>query len=67
MRKRLLKLTVQVEIYEVMMAFEANTFDLYLKLGRQVKSEQAKRIFITLSEKEASHIDTLASAFEKTP
>ena len=49
------------------MAFEANTFDLYLKLGRQVKSEQAKRIFITLSEKEASHIDTLASAFEKTP
>jgi rubrerythrin len=54
------------EILDLMMSLEANTFDLYLKLGRQVKSEQARSVFLALSEKETHHLDTLASAFEKT-
>ncbi len=54
------------EILDLMMSLEANTFDLYLKLGRQVTSEQARSVFLALSDKEKHHLDTLASAFEKT-
>ncbi len=34
------------------MALEANIFDLYLKLGRQVESVQAREVFFDLAEKE---------------
>jgi rubrerythrin len=54
------------EILDFMMSLEANTFDLYLKLGRQVKSEEARSVFLALSEKEKHHLETLASGFEKT-
>jgi len=54
------------EVLDLMMSLEANTFDLYLKLGRKVKSQQARSVFLALSEKEKHHIETLASAFEKT-
>jgi rubrerythrin len=49
-----------------MMALEANTFDLYLKLSREVKSERAISVFISLSEEEAGHLDKLSLVFEKT-
>ena len=48
------------------MALEANTLDLYLKLGRQVASERAKSVFVELYEGEARHLEELASIFEKT-
>ena len=35
-----------------MMAIEANTFDLYLKLGRQFESVQAREVFFALADKE---------------
>ena len=54
------------EILDLLMALEANTFDLYLKLGREVKSERAKSVFMGLSEEEARHLEKLASVFEKT-
>jgi rubrerythrin len=54
------------EILDFMMALEANTFDLYLKLGREVKSDRAKSVFMSLSEEEAGHLDKLSSVFEKT-
>jgi rhodanese-related sulfurtransferase/rubrerythrin len=54
------------EILDFMMALEANTFDLYLKLGREVKSERARSVFMQLSEEEAGHLDKLSSVFEKT-
>jgi rhodanese-related sulfurtransferase/rubrerythrin len=54
------------EILELMIALEANTFDLYLKLGRQVESERARSIFMKLSEEESRHLGKLASIFEKT-
>lgn len=54
------------EILDLMMSLEANTFDLYLKLGRHIKTEEARSVFLALSEKEKHHLDTLASAFEKT-
>lgn len=54
------------EILDFMMALEANTFDLYLKLGREVKAERARSTFMSLSKEEAGHLDKLSSVFEKT-
>jgi len=38
---------------------EANTFDIYLKLGRHVASDRAKAAFLELSEAEAQHLEQL--------
>ena len=54
------------DILELMMSLEANTWDLYLKLGRKVPSEQARSVFIELSEQEKQHLDDIATALEKT-
>ena len=54
------------DILELMMSLEANTLDLYLKLGRKVPSEQARSVFIELSEQEKQHLDDIATALEKT-
>jgi rhodanese-related sulfurtransferase/rubrerythrin len=54
------------EILDFLMALEANTFDLYLKLGREVKSDRARSVFMRLSEEEAGHLDKLSSVFEKS-
>lgn len=54
------------DIFDLMMSLEANTLDLYLKLGRQVASESARSVFMALSEKQKDHFGTLAAAFEKT-
>ena len=54
------------DILDFLMALEANTFDLYLKLGRQVQSDRARSVFIKLSEEETRHLEQLASIFDKT-
>jgi len=54
------------DILDFLMALEANTFDLYLKLGRQAESDRARSVFMELSEEEARHLQQLASIFEKT-
>ena len=54
------------DILDLLMALEANTFDLYLKLGRQVESDRARSIFMELSEEETRHLEQLASIFEIT-
>lgn len=53
-------------ILDLLMALEANTFDLYLKLGRQAAPERARMVFMGLSEEEARHLEQLSSVFEKT-
>jgi rubrerythrin len=54
------------DILDLLMALEANTFDLYLKLGRRVESDRARKVFMELSEEEARHLENLSSVFEKT-
>lgn len=54
------------DILDFLMALEANTFDLYLKLGRQVQSDRARSVFMKLSEEETRHLEQLASIFDKT-
>ena len=53
------------DILELMMSLEANTLDLYLKLGRQVQAKQARSVFIELSEQEKQHLGEVSAAFEK--
>ena len=50
---------------DLLMALEANTWDLYLKLGRQAPSESARKVFTELSKDQVRHIEQLASIFEK--
>jgi rhodanese-related sulfurtransferase/rubrerythrin len=54
------------DILDLLIALEANTFDLYLKLGRRVESDRARKVFMELSEEEARHLEKLSSIFEKT-
>jgi rhodanese-related sulfurtransferase/rubrerythrin len=56
-----------VDVLDFLMALEANTFDLYLKLGRHVASDRAKAVFKELSEEEARHLEQIATIFEKAP
>jgi len=54
------------DILDLMIALEANTLDLYLKLGRQVDSDRARKVFFALAEKEKIQLDAVISAFEQT-
>ena len=54
------------DILDLLIGLEANTFDLYLKLARQVESDRARSVFMELSEEEVRHLEQLASIFEKT-
>jgi hypothetical protein len=54
------------EILDLLVALEANTFDLYLKLGRQVAPGRSRSGFMELSEEESRHLAKIASVFEKT-
>jgi len=54
------------DVMELLITLGANSYDLYLKLGRTVKSEEAGRIFNLLADEEERNIDHISSAFEKT-
>lgn len=54
------------DVMELLITLGANSYDLYLKLGRTVKSDEAKRIFNLLAEEEERIIDHISLAFEKT-
>ena len=54
------------DILDMLMALEANTLDLYLKLGRQVASESASSVFVELSDEQVRHLEQLGSILEKT-
>ncbi len=52
-----------VEILEFMIAQEANSLDLYIKMGRAAKQSKAKEMFGTLSREEKEHLDRLTEQF----
>ena len=47
------------EILDFAMALEVNAYDLYIKMGRQLKDEKAKQIFKTLADEEQLHLQRL--------
>jgi rubrerythrin len=53
-------------IFELSMALETNSYDLYIKMSRQVKDEKSRQVFDQLSNEEKKHLELLAGFFEKT-
>ena len=47
------------------MAMETTSYDLYLRLSRTVKEDQATRAFHSLAEEERKHLDRLARAMDE--
>lgn len=54
-----------VDVLELLMALEANALDLYLKLGREVSSEEARKAFGMLAEEQQRSIDRVAGVFDR--
>ncbi len=52
------------DVIEFLISLAANTFDLYLKLGRSVRSEEARRVFTILAKEEHGNIRRTAQALE---
>jgi len=52
------------EVLAFSMAMETTSYDLYLKLGRTVKDEQAAGAFRELAEEERKHLDRLSRAMD---
>jgi len=54
------------DVVELLITLSANSYDLYLKLGRSVKSEEAGKVFSLLTEEELRNIDRISLVFDKT-
>lgn len=52
-------------IFELSMALETNSYDLYIKMGRQMKDAKSKEVFYQLSKEEKRHLELLAALFER--
>jgi rubrerythrin len=53
------------ELLELSVALETDSYDLYIKMGRRVSGEKAKRIFDHLIEEERNHLARLAAQLDK--
>ncbi len=54
------------DVMELLVTLCANSYDLYLKLGRKVGSEEARRVFSLLADEDRRTIGKLSAAFERT-
>lgn len=52
------------DVFELIMALEANAYDLYLKMQRRATSKEAAHVFETLSREEHQHLDMLTAALD---
>ncbi len=53
------------DILELSMSLETNAYDLYLKMGREMKDQRSARVFNLLSGEEKQHLERLNSLLEK--
>ena len=53
------------KILELSLSLEANSFDLYIKMERQMKDQRSARAFQLLSKEEKLHLQRLSSLLEK--
>jgi rubrerythrin len=49
------------EVIDLMMALEANAFDLYIRMSRRV-DDKSSEVFTSLAEEERTHLNRLAQA-----
>lgn len=54
-----------VQIIELSMGLETNSYDLYIKMGRRIKDGRAQEVFRSLAVEEKKHLEQLASELEK--
>lgn len=54
------------DVLELMLSLEANALDLYLKLHRMVKSDEARSVFGVLAEEQQRRVERAAEAFEES-
>ena len=52
-------------IFDLAMALETNSYDLYIKMRRQMKDEASREVFDQLSKEEKRHLEMLAELFER--
>ena len=52
-------------LFELAMSLETNSYDLYIKMGRQMKDEKSREVFDQLSKEEKIHLERLAGLFER--
>ena len=52
-------------IFELAMALETNSYDLYIKMRRQMKDEMSQQVFDQLSKEEKRHLEMLAALFDR--
>jgi len=52
-------------IFELAMALETNSYDLYIKMRRLMKDVKARQVFDHLSKEEKKHLKLLAELFER--
>jgi rubrerythrin len=53
------------ESLELAISLEANAYDLYVKMSRKIKDDQAGQIFEKLAEEEQMHLERLAELLDK--
>jgi len=53
------------DILELSLSLETNSYDLYLKLERQMKDQRSAQVFNVLSGEEKQHLERLSSLLEK--
>jgi rubrerythrin len=53
------------DILELSLSLEANAYDLYLKMERQMKDQRSAQVFEVLSGEEKQHLEWLGSLLEK--
>lgn len=53
------------DILELSISLEANAYDLYLKMERQMKDQRSAQVFKLLSGEEKQHLERLNSLLEK--
>ena len=52
-------------ILELAMALETNSYDLYIKMSRQMKDGKTRQVFDQLTKEEKKHLERLAVFFEE--
>ena len=54
-----------IDILELSLSLETHSYDLLLKMGRQVKDQRSEEVFQVLAKAEKDHLERLSSFLEK--
>lgn len=54
-----------IDILELSLSLETHSYDLHLKMGRQVKDQRSEGVFQVLAKAEKEHLKRLSSFLEK--